>query len=291
MIKHDYIDANGIRFHYAHAGEGKLMLFLHGFPEFWYCWKDLLPEFGKDHHAVAPDMRGYNLTDKPQDIDSYDIKILVEDMRAFAKALGHDKFILVAHDWGGGVAWSMAIKHPELIEKLVIINSPHPGCFLRELANNPKQQKKSQYMVQFLDPNTEKFLAANNYKALQDIVIRDGVEKGEFTEEDRAEYIKAWSQPGALTGNLNYYRHSKAGPPHSGQPARTWGGGANSLEVKVPTLVIWGENDIALVKENLDGLEEFVPDVTIKRIAGGSHWLIHEVPDQIAKDIRAFIAR
>jgi pimeloyl-ACP methyl ester carboxylesterase len=289
MIKHDTIAANGIRFHYAHAGSGKLMLFLHGFPEFWYCWKDIIPEFAKDHHAVAPDMRGYNLTDKPEGVDNYNIKILVADMIAFAKALGHDKFNLVAHDWGGGVAWSMAIKHPELIEKLVIINSPHPATFLRELANNPVQQKKSRYMVAFLDPNTEKHLEANNYAALQQIVIGDGMEKGHFTEADRQEYLKAWAQPGALTGSLNYYRHSKAGPPHSGQPARTWGEG-KSMKVTMPTLVIWGDNDLALVAENLNGLEEFVPGVVIKRIPEGSHWLMHEQPARVSQYIREFIA-
>ena len=177
MIKHDYLEANGIRFHYAHAGTGKLMLFLHGFPEFWYCWKEQLAEFGNDHHAVAPDMRGYNLTDKPEGVDNYDIKILVEDMRAFAKALGHDNFILVAHDWGGGVAWSMAIKHPEMIEKLVIINSPHPGVFLRELAKIRRSRRRAATWCRSAAP-TPRPLAANDYAALQQIVIGDGIEKG-----------------------------------------------------------------------------------------------------------------
>ena len=292
MLKHEFADVNGVRLHYARAGQGKLILFVHGFPEFWYAWKDLLPEFGRDHLAVAPDMRGYNLSSKPADVGDYAVPHLVDDLRALAKALGHEKFILVAHDWGGGVAWSLGIHHPECLEKLVIINAPHPALFERELNRNPAQQAASQYMLLFRSPKAEATLAANNYAFLVDAALTRGLKKGHFTEDDRQAYLTAWSQPGALTGSLNWYRAAGIGPPtktdakaHSFEPS------AGPSKVTVPTLVIWGEKDQALVKENLDGLEEYVPDLTIRRIADGTHWVIHEQPALVSAHIREFLAR
>ena len=292
MLKHEFADVNGVRLHYARAGQGKLILFVHGFPEFWYAWKDLLPEFGRDHLAVAPDMRGYNLSSKPADVTDYAVPHLVDDLRALAKSLGHEKFILVAHDWGGGVAWSLGIHHPECLEKLVIINAPHPALFERELNRNPAQQAASQYMLLFRSPKAEATLAANNYAFLVDAVLTRGLKKGHFTEDDRQAYLTAWSQPGALTGSLNWYRAAGIGPPtkadakaHSFEPS------AGPSKVNVPTLVIWGEKDQALVKENLDGLEEYVPDLTVRRIADGTHWVIHEQPALVAAHIREFLAR
>ena len=256
MLKHEFADVNGVRLHYARAGQGKLILFVHGFPEFWYAWKDLLPEFGRDHLAVAPDMRGYNLSSKPADVTDYAVPHLVDDLRALAKSLGHEKFILVAHDWGGGVAWSLGIHHPECLEKLVIINAPHPALFERELNRNPAQQAASQYMLLFRSPKAEATLAANNYAFLVDAVLTRGLKKGHFTEDDRQAYLTAWSQPGALTGSLNWYRAAGIGPPTKADAkARSFEPSAGPSKVNVPTLVIWGEKDQALVKENLDGLD------------------------------------
>jgi pimeloyl-ACP methyl ester carboxylesterase len=291
-IKHDYADVNDIRMHYAHAGAGKLILFAHGFPEFWYCWKDILPEFARDHHAVAPDMRGYNLTSKPTDVAQYDIGILVEDLGALAKSLGHETFTLVAHDWGGGVAWSLAMRHPEWLERLIIVNSPHPTIFERELNINPAQQKASMYTRMFQSPKTEAMLSADDYKALRDTVVTDGLRRGHFTQADKAEYIKAWSQPGALTGSLNYYRAANMGPPMKpGESARSFETGVKDPIVRVPTLVIWGEQDPHLMTSNLDGLETYVPDLTVKRIPDGTHWVIHEQPKVVVQHIRAFLER
>src|SRR6202451_2040321 len=126
-LKNEYATVNGVRLHYVTAGKGPLIIFLHGFPEFWYEWKEQLPEFGKDYRAVAPDMRGYNLSEKPAGVEHYQMKELVEDVRALAEHLGYKKFILVGHDWGGGVAWGFAIAHPEYLEKLVIVNCPPPA--------------------------------------------------------------------------------------------------------------------------------------------------------------------
>jgi pimeloyl-ACP methyl ester carboxylesterase len=291
MIKHEYADVNGVRLHYATTGKGKLILFVHGFPEFWYEWKDQLAEFGKDYMAVAPDMRGYNLSSKPEGVEQYQVKYLVEDLRALAEKLGHKKFILVGHDWGGAIAWAFAIAHPEYLEKLVIINAPHPGVFARELRENPDQQKASQYMLMFRSPQAEQILSANNYATLTQGVLGELIKKGIFTEEDKKAYIEAWSQPGALTGGLNYYRAARVGPP-SGEENKE---GANfaaslpSLDVRVPTLVIWGERDTALLTGNLNGLDKYVPKLTIKRIPDGSHWVIHEQPALVNRYIREFI--
>src|SRR5579872_6049325 len=149
-FRDEYTSVNGVRLHYVSAGNGPLILFLHGFPEFWYEWRNQLAGFGKDHFAVAPDMRGYNLSDKPEALDQYKMNVLVEDVRALGDHFPHQKkFILVAHDWGGAIAWAFAIAHPEMLEKLVIVNAPHPGVFGRLLATDPAQQQASQYMLMF----------------------------------------------------------------------------------------------------------------------------------------------
>ena len=298
QLQDHYAEVNGIKLHYVTAGKGKLVMFLHGFPEFWYEWKHQLQDFGHDYLAVAPDMRGYNLSDKPSDVSQYQIKYLVEDIRALAEHLGHKKFILVGHDWGGVVAWAFAIAHPEAVERLVIINAPHPGVFQRELKENPAQQKASQYMLFFRGPMAEQTLSANNYSTLVNVVMGQGLKNGSFTEEDKQAYIKAWSQPGALTGGLNYYRAARIGPPapaaaasKAGDDAGDFTGELPSLDVKVPTLVIWGESDVALLIGNIKGLDTYVHDLTIERIPEGSHWVIHEKPEVIDGLIRAFITK
>ncbi len=292
MFKHDYIEVKGVRLHYVSSGssENKLIMFVHGFPEFWYEWKDQLQEFGKDYFAVAPDMRGYNLSSKPEAVDQYRVKYLIEDLRALAEKLGHRKFILVAHDWGGAVAWAFALAHPDLIERLVIINAPHPAVFQRELRINPAQQKASSYMLVFRTPQAEQILSANNYEQLVKIVLSDGLKRGYFTEEDKAAYLAAWSQAGALTGGLNYYRAARLGPP-TGEDAEAanFAADLSSMTVTVPTLVIWGEKDTALLMGNIEGLDEFVENLTIKRVPDATHWVIHEEPALINGYIREFI--
>jgi len=279
--------------HYVTEGQGRLILFLHGFPEFWYAWRDQLSEFGRDYFAVAPDMRGYNLSEKPVDVDQYQVKILVEDLRALAEHLGHKKFILVGHDWGGAVAWAFALYHPDCLEKLIIINAPHPAIFERELRENPAQQKASEYMLMFQRPGeAEKTLSANNYAFLVEAVLSEGLKQGHFTEDDRRAYLEAWSQPGALTGGLNYYRAAHLGPAAGvgGGGTGNYVPGLSSLTVRVPTLVIWGERDPYLLTGNLEGLERFVPNLTIRRIPHGSHWVVHEYRTLVNAYIRDFIA-
>ncbi len=291
MFKHKYADINNVRLHYVTAGKGKLIMFLHGFPEFWYEWKNQLVEFGLDYQAVAPDMRGYNLSSKPSDVEQYKTKYLVEDIRAFAEHLGYKKFFLVAHDWGGGVAWPFAMRHPDYLEKLIIINAPHPITFARELRDNPAQQKASQYILVHRTPQAEELLSKDNYAVLVDSVLEDGLKQGYFTEEDRKTYIEAWSQPSALTGGLNYYRAARLGSftGESSEALENLIANPSLTMVKVPTLVIWGEKDRYLLTGNLDGLDRYVPNLIVKRIPDGSHWVIHEKPALVNTYIREFI--
>jgi epoxide hydrolase 4 len=288
-VTHEYADVNGVRLHYAKAGRGPLILFLHGFPEFWYEWKNQLVEFGRDHTAVAPDMRGYNLSSKPAELSAYAIPRLVEDVRALAKELsGGERFTLVAHDWGGVVAWVFAAQHPEMLDRLVIINAPHPTIFTRELRDNPAQQQASQYMLRFRAPEAETTLSANNYATLVNAILGDGLKSGTVSDEDKAAYIAAWSEPGALTGGLNYYRAAAVGPPSAGEaPANLT---PQPVIVRVPTLVIWGEKDTALLTGNLNGLEQYVPKLTVRRIPDATHWVVRDKSPEVNRYIREFLA-
>ena len=287
-LDHRFADVNGIRLHYVTTGRGPLIVFVHGFPEFWYEWRRQLVEFGRDHQAVAPDMRGYNLSEKPADLAQYRVPNMVEDLRALAVHLGHERFVLVGHDWGGVIAWAFGMAHPELLERLIIINAPHPAIFDREIRENPAQQRASRYMLMFRTPEAEALLSADNYAPLIEALSRDLGER--FTAADRAAYREAWSQPGALTGGLNYYRAAGVGPSGGdGAPARSLGGVGVRLIVRVPTLVIWGERDHALLTGNLVGLERFVPDLTIERIPDGSHWVVNEQPERVNRLIREFL--
>jgi len=291
MVRHDSAEVNGIRLHYASEGSGRLLLFAHGFPEFWYEWKAQLAEFGRDYQAVAPDLRGYNLSSKPAEVEQYQMKYLVEDLRGLIGHLGHERCTLVAHDWGGAVAWVFAATYPTLLERLVIINAPHPAIFSRELAKNPAQVKASQYMVLLRSPQAEQTLTAHDFVLLRERFLGTHLWNTVFSEADRQAYLAAWSQPDALTGGLNYYRASRVTPASGeasaepGKPDRD----LSALVVRVPTLVIWGEQDTALLTGNLEGLEQFVLDLTIKRIPDGSHWVIHEQPALVNQYIREFL--
>lgn len=291
-MEHKYAEVNGVKLHYVCSGSGKLMLFLHGFPEFWYEWKNQLAEFGQDYFAVAPDMRGYNLSDKLESVTDYQVDVLVDDVKALADHLGYSKFTLIAHDWGGAIAWVFALKYPSYLEKLIIINAPHPIVFQRELIENPAQQEASQYMLVFRSEVAESMLSSENYALLVQNTLSEGLEKGFFTEEDKQAYLAAWSQPGALTGGLNYYRAAEVGPPSSeDDKSRLTAFSSNFPDpiIQVPTLVIWGEKDPYLLLGNLEGLSDYVPNLTIKRIEDGSHWVLHEQPKLVNQYIREFI--
>lgn len=283
--KDRYAEVNGVRLHYVEEGKGELILFLHGFPEFWYAWKDLLSDFGRDHHAVALDMRGYNLSAKPESVDAYRVPLIVEDVRALAESLKAKKFVLVGHDWGGVIGWAFAAQHPEMLEKLVIINAPHPTVFARELANNPAQQKASAYFNLFTSPQAEQILSANNYAGMLQAF------GSALNEEDQKQYLAAWNLPGGLTGGLNFYRASQLSSPAGAPPGEAAKPPAIQplALITTPTLVIWGEKDTALLTGNLEGLDQFVKPLTIERIPDGSHWVVHEKPALVIERIRTFL--
>src|SRR4030095_4746936 len=213
-------DVNGQRLHYASEGKGPLMMFVHGFPEFWYAWQGQLAEFGRDHHAVAPDMRGYNLSSKPKDVKDYAVPLLVEDLAALADHLGAKKFTLVAHDWGGAGAGALPLMKPERLERLVIVNAPHPAIFQRLLAGNPDQQKASQYMLMFRSAEAEGMLSTDKVARLRQMVLGERQPGGWATPADTKAYLEAWGQPGALTGGLHFYRAARAGAAGPGAPGR-----------------------------------------------------------------------
>jgi len=290
MIEHAYADVNGVSLHYAHCGKGPLIIFLHGFPEYWDMWKEQLEEFGKDYLAVAPDMRGYNLSSKPQEVSQYKQRYLMEDIRLLAEHLGFRKFILAAHNWGGAVAWTFAMFYPQCLEKLVIVNAPHPAIFERELRNSPEQREASSYMLLFRSPEAEKKLSDNNYSYLLKMAFGEIIKNGVLTGDDVKGYITAWSQPGALTGGLNYYRAANVEALENPVDAVKKPALGESLpEVSVPTLVIWGEKDSALLPGCIEGLENYITDCTIKRIPDASHWIVREKPGLVSQLIRDFL--
>jgi epoxide hydrolase 4 len=280
--------AETVRLHYSTCGDATkpLMILLHGFPEFWFAYEGVMPTLAEHFWVVAPDLRGFNLSDKPVEVESYKPALIMADVMALAKHLGRETFVLVAHDWGGAIAWNLAIAHPQAITKLVILNAPHPVPFAHALAWDKEQQAASEYMNWLRAPGSEVPLAENNFDRMMRFL---GTELPWFVGATRQAYMKAWSQPSALTGGVNYYRASPLYPPTATDI------GAQRLKldpkkfiVTMPTKVIWGELDVALGLVLLNGLEELVPDLTLERWPDASHWLIHEHPQRCAKSILEF---
>lgn len=296
-MEHFFAPVNCIKLHCVSEGapNAPLMLFVHGFPEFWYAWKSQLEEFGKDHRAVAFDLRGHNLSDKPEGVAAYRHKPLLEDLRQLIEYLQagkeHKSCTLVAHDWGGAIAWTFAAAYPQYVKKLVIINAPHTVPFARALASDPVQQQASHYMLLLRHAKAERVLRENNYERLLKMFSRTADGRCALADEEIPLYLEAWSQPGALTCALNLYRASPLYPPTPEDPgAAALKLDPAALTVRVPTLVIWGEADTALGTVLLDGLEQLVPDLRIRRIPEGSHWVIHEQPREVSAAIRQFLA-
>ena len=290
MIRHGFASANELKLHYAAAGpsDGHVLLFLHGFPEFWYAWRNQLADLSDKYLCVAPDLPGYNLSSKPQDVARYRTKHLIDDVAAFAANFsGKRKFTLIAHDWGGALAWAFAIKRPELIDRLIIINAVHPGAFQRELAKNPAQGAASQYIHDLRAAGSEERYAANNYAMLWRSLEKSAA-AGHLNEADHAAFVQAWSEPGALTGMFNWYRAMRFDPPKPGAEAAAAIYDDDALKVRVPTLVIWGLEDTALLPGCVEGLERWVPEIDVRRVEDGTHWIVYEQPPLISQTIRAW---
>ncbi len=287
-IVHETVEANGIKLHVARCGDGPLILFLHGFPDYWACWRAQLEHFGaRGFCAVAPDLRGFNLSDKPAGVEQYRMKALLGDVAALGARYGSGKFVLVAHDWGGAVGWSAGIARPDLVSKLVIVNSPHPYTFWRDLCNDPAQQQASGYFLLFRQEKAERVLSENGYARLWGMIEGDWGGGGGTERED---FVAAMSQPGALTGGLNYYRATPVYPPKGeDEGARKLSLDPRDFVVRVPTLVIWGEQDRALLPSLLDGLDAVVPDLKLVRVPGAGHWVMRQQPELVNREIEAFL--
>jgi len=291
--------SNGINLNCRIAGvEGQpVMLFLHGFPEAAFVWDAMLAFFSAPQHGgylcVAPNLRGYAGSSAPSDVAAYRAKHLVQDLVALKELLSPQQPLacLVAHDWGGAVAWNMANQHPELMRQLAIINSPHPGTFLRELQSSPEQQAASAYNNFLILPDAESLLAEDDYRRLWAFFTNKGAVDGPnawLTDSVKAQYREVWSQ--GLTGALNYYRASPLRPPRQADAAAAAITLPKSmLAILVPTLVLWGMQDIALPPGLVEGLEDYIPDLSLHRIADGSHWLVHEQPALVAQHLQTFL--
>lgn len=275
-----------MRLHYVECGSGPLVLFLHGFPEFWYSWKDLLAEFGRDHRAVAVDLRGFNLSDAPEAIEAYRVPIIVKDVRALLSHLGERDAILVGHDWGGVIAWAFAAAHPALLERLVTINAPHPAVLARLLATDAEQQQASNYFNLYAQSRgaAEELLARDDFSALRRVVFGNWA-----VSEDRDRYLECWRR--GLTGGLNYYRAANLKSPMVAEELEHSDFAHIADDVRVPTLVIWGERDFALMPSNLQGLESYVRDLTVHRAPDAGHWIVHEQPKRVIFAVRTFLAQ
>ncbi|WP_169569061.1 alpha/beta fold hydrolase [Sneathiella limimaris] len=291
-IREGFADLGDIRLHYAESGQKgeKLIILLHGFPEFWFTWRKQLPVLGEKYHVIAPDMRGYNLSERPKDIADYKINHLISDVVKLAKFHGYDEFYLASHDWGAAVAWSVAIAKPDLVKGLMVFNGPHPYIFANLLQHNDDQIAHSQYMADFRKEGIEERLLANDCQWFWDWTFAEHEKRGLITPEEKAEYLRAWQIPGAVTAMLNYYRASPLTPRKLQAGDKPLSLNPEDFIVKVPTLVVWGEKDHALIPENIDGLEKFVPDLKLVKLPEVSHWVTHEDPERVSSEILTYLA-
>lgn len=290
MIESRFVDlANGQRLHCLVAGAGPLVMFLHGFPEYSGMWRGQLEAFAATHLCVAPDQRGYNLSSRPLAVRDYRAKPLVEDILQLADALRHERFTLVAHDWGGAIAWNVAAWHPDRVEQLIIVNAPHPITFLRELHASAAQREASAYMTFFRLDKAERVLSEDRYRRLREVSLDAwGANGGDASPATVDAYVGAWAQPGALTAMLNWYRASPMHPPTAEEPLPDLN--PDQFHVRVPTRVIWGERDHALLPGMLDGLDAHVDELEIVRIPDASHWVVHERPARVDELLTAWLA-
>jgi pimeloyl-ACP methyl ester carboxylesterase len=284
-ITHDYADVNRVRLHYARAGSGPLIVLLHGFPQCWYQFRHQLVDLAAEHTVVAPDLRGHNLSSKPDDVHAYLTCAMVEDVRRLVDYLGFSEFLVVGHDIGGAVAWSFAMHHPEMLRGLVILDAPHPALFDRALHEDADQQRASSYMWLARRPDAARLFAANDFAGL-----RDALDEPFITGEDLDVYLKSWSEPKALAASLRWFHAEGLGPASDdGTPAR---GNVVThiapLTVTVPTLVLYSNGDRWIRPASHRGLERYVPDLQFIELEGGSHWITDERPELVSRHIREF---
>jgi pimeloyl-ACP methyl ester carboxylesterase len=278
-----YIKVNGVKLHYLHQGKkgNPLIIFLHGFPEYSGVWSSYLPNFEKDYYAVAPDMRGYNLSEKPSEFKDYTLGKLTDDIKGLIQRLGHKKARIVAHDWGGVVGWYFATRFPKLVEHLIIMNAPYPKIYGKLFKTNKKQMKSGAYIAMLTSKDGATKVRANNYEKFRKAYFDETTAK--LTEEEKNDQLKAWAQPMAIESSIKYYIASFLFKKQNRALIKN--------NVVVPTLVLWGLNDSALVPENLDGLYKYVSPLTIKTYKNATHWINIEMPLVLSKEIKNFIEK
>lgn len=271
-----------------------VLMFLHGFPEAAFVWDELLEHFARPENGgwrcVAPNLRGYERSSAPTEVSAYRARHLVQDIAALIAVEGGRLECLVAHDWGGAVAWNLANQLPQLTRRLAIVNSPHPGTFLRELRTNPRQQQASAYMNFLIRPDAEQKLAEDDYRRLWPFFTQPHGAPW-LTEALKDQYRDVWKGGAGLVGGCNYYRASPLRPPRPEDPAAARIElPREMLTVDLPTLVLWAMEDIALPPELIVGLDDYVRDLTLERVPGASHWIVHERPAFVAERLAAFLA-
>jgi pimeloyl-ACP methyl ester carboxylesterase len=279
-LHHRTIEVGGIRLHVVEAGEGPLVVLLHGFPEHWYTWRKQIPALAAaGYRVLAPDMRGYNLSDKPARVADYGIGRLCDDVAELVRAAGADRAAaIVGHDWGGGVAWAFAARHPAQLERLVTLNSPHPMRLLRAFGT-ARQLAKSWYMFAFQVPwLPEAMMRRDGFALLRRSM---SAESRTISEEEMARYVEAWSQPGALEGGVRYYRAMF----HPGALREA----PKPAPVEAPTLVLWGEGDSFLGPELADPDPRWVPHARVVRIPGARHFVHHDEPEEVNRLVVEFL--
>lgn len=290
-----------LEMHWVEAGDGPTVILLHGFPEFWYSWRRQLADLaGAGFTAVAPDQRGYNLTGKPAGLESYGIGALGGDVLALMDRLEVERAGIAGHDWGGVVAWWLAARHPERIERLAVLNAPHPAAY-RRLLSRSDQLLRSWYVLFFQLPRLpEAAIRAFDFGVLDRIFRTQPVREGAFDGDEIAAYKAAVARPGALTAALNWYRANfpgrrrvaarPAGVAPEGGRDRSRSGRVDRHRVEVPTLVIWGERDPYLSPRLAEGLERWVPDVEVVRLPEASHWVLADAPERVSRLLEEFFA-
>jgi pimeloyl-ACP methyl ester carboxylesterase len=304
-LEHRLVDTNGVRLHCAVDGAGPLVLFLHGFPESWYSWRHQLAALAPRFHVVAPDLRGYGESDKPAGVKAYDRAELVADVAGLIAAFGEREAVIVAHDWGGGIAWQFAMERPELTKRLVVMNCPHLAIFQQHLQDDPRQLLRSWYMFFFQIPwLPETLLGLNGAWPIGNAVHRAIVRKDAVTEDDLRIMREAASRPGALRSAINYYRAAfRSDEVVAGMPApvrrffygdRTFAPPRRRLEdwpkIAAPTMLVWGEQDVALRKELTYGMEPlFTGPLRIEYVPDSGHFVQQEQPELVNRLLLDFL--
>lgn len=285
MLKHDFATVNGLRLHYAHQGGGEPIIFLHGFPAFWYVWQDQLAQFGRSMWAIAPDGRGVNRSGKPTDVAAYRLAHLASDVVGLADQLGIEQFVLVGHDWGGALAWEVAQRYPQRVSRLVVANAPPWAAFLFALATMPEQRAASSYMDRLKADSAETRLLTDNY--LWQVSMAPLVAKGAYSDAHKEAFIRCWQTPGSLTGFLNWYRANV--PAFDTIDAAEFRPNPNN-QITTPTLLLWGEHERAFTRPLLEIIPRYCHHLEVQIVSDANHWLHLEKPDEFNERIWDFLS-